>query len=470
MTRRIGPLALIVGVLCLSCGWAQTNPSTPDTTGPKPAYSYDDQTPATQPGPKPAFTYPDTTASLDFLNGAIENSSITLGIGAGFSYDSNGYPTAAGTTNQSRWLFNIAPSIRIQQFLPRLAWHASYAGGFQIYQQVTGPKNQNNSQLAQIASGGFLWQLARRWQLSGDDSYRYSANPFDSYLTIAGTPSMNNPNPVSYYPLTNFTQNNAFLTLSDQLSRRDTLAFTGTANYRYTSTYNVLTSVPFYNLISYGGRAAYTHEVNPRLTLGVGYDFNSLDFGHGQQRSGIQTISVTGDYQINPNMTISGWVGPEYTSTKTVVGVPVFGQIYYVTSYSTLWSPAVGLNFGWRNARNSIRAAYVRQVTDGGGIIATSKSNLANVFYRRQITYKWSGLLGGRYSHNVSTLTTSRNFDNYSFDAAVTYQITKSLQATGSYIYVHQTQSNAFVIGSNTYNDNRVGVNITYSWTHPLGR
>src|SRR5271165_4212293 len=203
MMRRIGPLALIVGVVCLSCGWAQTDTGATDNTGP------------VQPGPKPAFTYPDTTPSLDFLSGSIENSSITLGIGAGFSYDSNGYPSTVSTAHESRWLFNVAPSIKIQQYLPRLAWHASYAGGFQKYDVISGPANQNNTLFSQIAGGGFLWQMARRWQLSADENYRYSANPFDSYLTIPGTPTINDPNPISYYPLSNYEQNTAFLTLSD---------------------------------------------------------------------------------------------------------------------------------------------------------------------------------------------------------------------------------------------------------------
>jgi hypothetical protein len=458
MMRRIGPLLTVVLGLCLTCAWAQTDTGAPDNSAPKPAAGYPEQ--PDQPGPKPAFTYPDTTPSLDFLSTSIESSSITLGIGAGFSFDSNGYPNT--NTAQNRWLYNISPFIKIQQFLPKLAWHASYAGGYQAYNQISGPATQNNNLFSQIAGAGFLWQMARHWQLSGDDSYRYSANPFDSYLTIAGTPSVNNPNAVSYYPLSNFTQNNAFLTLTDQITKRDVLAFTGTENLRRTSNYNIVTSVPFYNLTSYGGRANYSHVISPRLTLGVGYDYNSLDFGRGQQRSDIQTISFTGDYQINRNMTISGWIGPEYTSTRTTL----FGE----SIYSTLWSPALGVNFGWRDLRNSVRASYSRQVSDGGGITATSQTNIAMASYRRQIARKWSGILGGRYSHNVSTVTAGRSFENYYVDVGVGYQISKSFQANANYIRVHQTQSNGFLIGPNTYNDNRVGVSISYSWSHPLGR
>ena len=362
MTRRVGSLLLVVGMLFGTCAWAQSDTGTADNT------------PPVQPGPTPAYTYPDASPSLDFLNPVLENSSITLGIGAGFSYSNYSYSTLAQADNY--WLFHVAPSIKIQEFRPNLSWNVSYAGGYQYYSQSSGPVNANNNLFSQQAAAGFLWQMARRWQLAGNDNFTYSANPFDSYLTTPGTPTMNNPNPVSYYPLSQYTVNFGTMTLTDQLSKVDTLSFNGTANLRRTSAYDLLTTVPFYNLISYGGRTSYSHQFSPRLSLGAGYDFNSLDFGKGQQRSGIQTISMTVDYLIRPNMTISGWVGPEYTSTKTVVAIPVLGQIQYFISYSSLWSTSAGANFAWHGLRDSVNAGFSRQVSDGGGILATVQSNV----------------------------------------------------------------------------------------------
>ena len=118
------------------------------------------------------------------------------------------------------------------------------------------------------------------------------------------------------------------LTLTNQLTKVDSLAFVGTERLRSTSTYNLVTSVPFYNLISYGGRANYNHRSIARLSLGAGYAYNSLDFGKGVQRSGIQTIEGTVDYVIRPNMSISGWVGPEHTTTKSLVTDSFPGQIF----------------------------------------------------------------------------------------------------------------------------------------------
>jgi hypothetical protein len=465
MKNSFGRFLLAFLVLCCGCVWAQTDSGTPDTTGPKPAYTYDDQTPATQPGPQPAYTYPDTTPSLDFLTQSIENSSITLGIRGGFAYYSNAYAT--GTVNSNWWLFSVGPSIHIQQFFPKFSWNAGYTGGYQAHTYQKSRGNANNNLFAQSASAGFLWQMSRHWQLLGSDNFHYSANPFDSYLTTPGTPTMNNPNPIIYTPLTQYTQNYGLLTLTDQLTKVDTLSFTGTANLRRTSTYNLLTSVPFYNLVSYGGRAAYAHRVSPRLTLGAGYNYNTLDFGKGQQRSGIQTMTGTIDYFIRPNMTISGWIGPEYTATKTTLFLPGIGPI---TVHDSMWSPSLGANFGWSNARNSVRAGFHRQVSDGGGLIGTSQVNAFNADYRRQITRKWDGIVGGSYYHDVSTTRTTRNFNNFYINASVNYRISKLFFAAAYYAHTQLTQSNAFLIGTGSYDANILGASISYSWNHPLGR
>src|SRR5664279_364623 len=185
MTRRIVPLLVVVGMLCCSCAWAQTDTgTTPDTTAP------------VQPGPQPAYTYPDTTPSLDFLNGSIENSSVTIGVNGGFAFDSNGYPNTSGS--QNRWLTNAGASLKLQQFFPKFSWRLGYSGGLQIYNQLSGPGNSSTNRYSQSANADIIWQLSRHWQLLANDNFIDSADPFDSYLTIPGAPTANNPNAVAY--------------------------------------------------------------------------------------------------------------------------------------------------------------------------------------------------------------------------------------------------------------------------------
>ncbi len=451
MRRSFTPWVVVLLVLLWGSAWAQEN-----------ANPASDNPVTVQPGPIPAFVYPDSTPSLDFLNEPLENSSITLGIGLGYTYYNNTYTT--GQSN-SRGLFNITPQIKIQQYRQHFSWHIAYAGGYQKYVQGGGNAGYNNL-FSQDASAGFLWQMARHWQMLANDAFIYTADPFSSFIAIPGNPSVNNPNPVAYSSLTQYTLNTGFLTLTDQLTKTDTLSFTGNNQIRRTSSYN-LTSVPFYNLVSYGGLAAYSHQLSPRLTLGGSYDFNSLDFGHGQQRSGIQTMSFTVNYLLRPNITISGWVGPQYTSTKTIVFDPLSGQS--LTTYTSLWSSSEGANFSWQAQRNVFQAGFFRRVMDGGGLIATAQVTSVNATYRRMIAKKWNGNAGVTFLDNVSTTATARKYTNVYLDLGVDYKISKSFSASGRYAFQKINESNVFVVNNN-YNDNRFGVTLTYNWTHPLGR
>ena len=119
---------------------------------------------------------------------------------------------------------------------------------------------------------------------------------------------MNNPNPVTYYPLTQYTINNAVVGAhrpTDQSGYAVVYRHGEPAPHLHLQPADQL---PFYNLVSYGGRASYSHRLSPRLSLGASYNYNSLDFGHGQQRSGIQTISVTARLP-DPSEHVDLWLG-----------------------------------------------------------------------------------------------------------------------------------------------------------------
>ena len=46
--------------------------------------------------------------------------------------------------SQNWWLFNVRPSIRIQQYRQRLTWDVGYSGGYQYYTQLTSAAGNNN--------------------------------------------------------------------------------------------------------------------------------------------------------------------------------------------------------------------------------------------------------------------------------------------------------------------------------------
>ena len=115
------PIVISLALLCATCAWSQSQSQPPSDAD----QSTDTQA---QPGPKPAFTYPDETPSLDFISQATENSAITLGVLGGIGYFGD-VGRGSNNGNQNRVLFQIRPSIKIEQYRPKLAWYLGYAGG-----------------------------------------------------------------------------------------------------------------------------------------------------------------------------------------------------------------------------------------------------------------------------------------------------------------------------------------------------
>jgi hypothetical protein len=402
---------------------------------------------------------------MTFLSDATENSSITLGIGGGATYISS-VSAFAAQSSTSGILYQVRPSIKLQQFRPKLSWMIKYSGGLQDRHYFGNSSSLYSSQVTMGHNAGadILWQLAPRWQMHVYDQYLYSADPFESYATTSGIPTQSNPNPVTYAPLAVYSQNMGLLSLTNQLTSHDTITYTGTEMFRRVNNYGGFVS-PFQDMISYGGRADYSHQLSARLSLGGGYEFDSYDFGHGIQRSGVQTIKMSGEYLIKPGMTISVWLGPEYTGVKSVVQILFFTE----TLHQSQWNVSGGANFGWRGTRNAFRASFNHQVSSGSYLLGTSSVYEVRADYSRVLSPRWNLLTGFQYLNDVSISFSKRTLDNIIGNATLTRQLGRSLSADLRYAYLHQSQQN-ILSARPTYNTNQVGVTIQYNWNHPLGR
>jgi hypothetical protein len=425
-------------------------------------------------GPKPAYTQVDPGKSLDFLGEAVNRSNLDLGMGILAAYDTN--IAAFGPQAFPQMSYLISPHIGVSQYRPKLGMAFSYDGGLGIYTRLS-----HSDTYSQSATGDILYQLSPHWQLHAKDNYSYSADPFGSYFTIAGQPTPNYPNPITYIPFATTSQNVAEADVAYQITKYDTLTFSGTESFRrynnYSGSYTFQTGL--YNMISYVGSANYNHRVSPKLSLGGGYSFQSLDFSHGQQKSGISTIQFFASYQINRSWSISGWAGPEYITAKTYFFPfgPQFPQ-YYVLLLQNDWAGAGGVNIGYQGLRDSFTIGGSKQVSDGGGLLATTVVYSANAAYRRKLAARWDGTASGQYGRNISFAASNldrRFFPDRSYTLLTIYlqlnrEITPHLNAMLQYGFTHEYQQNIYLTGTPNYNDNRVAVSLQYTWNHPLGR
>lgn len=468
MKHRFGLCILLVLVGVALGAWAQDEaPAPPASPAPAPSTS---EAPTQTSGPKPEYTQVDPGKSLDFLGEAVAHSTLNLGMLLQAAYDTNIAAFSPTRLPQSSYL--IGPHIGISQYRSKLALNMWYDGGFAVYTQLA-----HSDTYSQTGAADVLYQLTSRWQVHANDQYIYSANPFGSYYTLTTQPSPNDPNPNTYVPFAVTEQNIASLDVSNQLSKYDTLTFSGNETFRRYSNFGDFQSFQtgLYNLVSFSGGANYSHRMSAQLSVGAGYNFTSLDFSHGQQRSGISAIQLFGNYLVSKSLTISGWAGPEHITAKTILA--------YLGRYYTLlqadWVPAFGVNVGWQGLRQSFTVGFSRQVSDGGGLLATTTVYSVNGAYRRQLSRLWDGWMSVQYGNNASFAASNLNkqlFPDRSYTllqgiVQLDRTITPQLTAHVAYSYIRETQMNIYVVdASPTYNDSRIWISLQYAWNHPLGR
>jgi hypothetical protein len=457
MKLQFGPFLVITALLSAPPAWSQSG--TGDSSQSAPAESSPQQA---SEGPQPVFTHPEGRPPLALLDEVTQHNYINLGLGLTTAWDSNA--AAFSYQSYSQTMFIASPSLQLRQTRPTFTWYVGAYGGITT-STIPGYYNTSNPS----ANAGFLWQINHNWQLSVSDSYMYSYDPFQQYLTLSTPPTYNQPNPTVYVPLTTTEANYGNVDLTYQVNAHDSITFTGTENFRryLHNTYSA------YNLSSWGGVAVYQHVFSPRLSAGGAYSFTSLDFGHGQSRSGIQLLQAFANYQLGPHMSVSGWVGPEYTSTKNLV--PVLCDPYgcfIEVAHNSSWDDSFGGNFSWQGQRNAATVGFYKSISDGGILLGVVKLYQFNGNYVRQLTPRWSFNVGALYGNNTGYQTQLhlRHLNSFTGNASLTRQLTPAWSVVAQYLRYWETQKNIIGAAAPKWTDNRLQFTLQYYWGHSLGR
>ena len=455
MKLQFGPFLVIVALLSAPLAWSQSGSNdSPQSSPAEPA-----QPPAAV-GPQPVFTHPEDRPPFALLGEITEHNYINVGLGLTTAWDSNA--AAFSYERFSQTTFTFSPSLQLTQTRPTLTWSVGAYGGLTT-STIPGYYNTSNPS----ASGGFLWQINHHWQLSASDNYLYSFDPFQQYLVLSSAPTFNQPNPTVYVPLTTTEGNYGNVDLTYQINSRDSLTFTGIESFRryLHNTYSV------YNLYSWGGVGVYQHMFSSRLSVGGAYSFTTLDFGHGQSRSGISNIQVFARYLLGPNMYVSGWVGPEYTATKQLVPVlcDPYG-CYYEIAHPASWDSSFGGNFGWNGQRNAFSVGGRKAVSDGGILLGVVQLYQFNANFVRQLNPRWAFNTGVLYGNNTGYNTGFRHLNSFTGNAGFNRQLTPTLSASLMYLRYWETQQNLIGASAPKWTDNRIQFTLQYLWGHSLGR
>lgn len=425
-----------------------------------------DQSPSST-GPQVAYTHPEQLPPLTLLNEVTASTGIQLSMSTGWLTNYNSYGSLSGTYWQT--LGTVAGGVHITQFRPTLMWDLRYSGGISL-STLTLANVASYANLNQSAGGKVLWQLGKRWQLALNDSYVYTDDPFEPFLTIEGVPTFNNPNPVFYVPRAITESNLGSASLTYQFGPHDSLNFTGGESFqRYLDT-----NLSADNSFAYSVGSNYQHDFSPRFSAGGGYDFTALDYGHGLSRSGIQAITGFASYRLSPTTFVTGFLGPENTASKDIVPqfcFPGFGCFGYHEVHQTQWNLAEGATFGWTKPRNAFRLGFRHQNSDGGGLLGTVRLYQLTTAYRRSLNPRWNFSVGASYNNSLSISQYHLNEFLKSYQGTMSFSrtISQAWNATVYYALIHESQ-NYYTPQPSVLMTNGVGISLRYSWGHSLGR
>lgn len=475
MKGQLGLSLVVFALLSVPPAWSQTgsDQSQNGSSGQSQNGSTDesqngstDQSQQSSTGPQVAYTHPEQLPPLTLLNEVTANTGIRLNLATGFLTDYN----LSGGSSHGYWqtMESLGGGVQIMQIRPTLMWDLHLNGGVSL-SSLSSAGSSNYSAVSQRAAADILWQFSRHWQLAVHDGYAYTNDPFEPYLTIDRAPTFNDPNPVIYIPQAIVEQNVGSANLTYQMTQHDSLNFTGGESFQ--RFFN--TTLSANNSYSYEGGANYQHAFSARLAAGGGYSFTALDFGHGLSRSGIQALITFASYQLTPNMYVTGWAGPENTTTKDIVPTfcfPGLGCFGYHAQYQSQWNVAEGATFGWSGARNALRVGFRHQVSNGGGLLGTVRLYQLTAAYRRLLARRWNLSAGFSYNDNLSISgSTDRFLKALQGTVNLSRNISPAWDASVYYAAIHQRQ-NYFSAQTTSLETNGVGITLRYSWGHSLGR
>jgi hypothetical protein len=406
--------------------------------------------------------------SLAFESELARTNYLNTGVSIGTAFDDNTLSTSSDHT--SDFGYSVLPYIGLKQSRGRLKWTLDYAAGFTVNQQLSN-RNQGSHNLG-IESE---YQLSPHVNLVVRDHFLKTTGFFDqmnrAYDGASGT-ILQTPNQAVITPLANETSNSATAEITYQFGRDSQIGGSGTF---YLSHYNdAPAGTALIDSNTQEVEAFYNHRLFDRDSIGVTYRFLRLTFSPVFNNVLVHSVLATYSFRPRPNLSLSFFVGPQYTNTQSeLIAYTMQLPVVFLSAIpisQTSWSPAVGGSFSWNGQRTSFVTDASRMINDGGGLLGAVHFTTFGAAVRRQLSRDYTARMGVVYG-----------LSNQVGSSALSYSSLKS--ATGNFSLSRRIGTNFGLTlgyardyqldnapGSSNINHNRAWITISYEFSRPMGR
>ncbi len=394
-----------------------------------------------------------------------------LGMATSASYDTN----AANTQNNvPSAQYTLYPQIGLSISRPRWTSLLTYMPGVS-YSSSSVP---SYDAVSQMLGAAFQYRATKRLTFSLFNSFVSSSNPFDSLHATSALPqfgTLSTPTAVAwdYLPKTN---EQAAIDATYDLSARTKIQVGGAynyLNYQNNSNSNQLGSV-FQQSNAGQFTLGVFHASRSHFSSGVQYLGQLLDAGHGQVRTGAQSVGYLVQYSPRPSLQLSGVVGPQYVDTTFNLPVGTGTVTQRLNERSAGWSWMGGGTVSWTGRHGGVTASLIRQLSSGNQYQGAVRQRLANLQVDQQLSKQTT--LSSFVGYNINetpfaTRSLNRLSNNYlSAGSGIGRKFGDKWTLSLTYWYLQQQRSlksdQAFYSGDH----NRVAISLSYLIAKPIRR
>ncbi|MFZ0477723.1 MAG: hypothetical protein WAL71_01140 [Terriglobales bacterium] len=411
---------------------------------------------------------------------------LRAGVNVGATYDDNPllvpsgyianspYPRQESDTSES-----VYGNVRIDESFSRMRWSLGYAGGLTVNQKITSQDEGSHN-----VNFDSLFRLSPHVNLRVAETFSLTTGMFDS--GIAGQePGAGGPNTSVLTPLSTQRSTLTTVEMNYHFALNDVVGVSGSYyDLNFTNVPTVLTNseteTGLSNTQTATGAAFWLHKIFRGDWAGLSYRFDRITFNPDGE-SQVHSFLAVDTMNLGNRFSLAAFVGGQYSDNQALVAGAGSGPAQL--SETTSWSPAGGIEAGWRNGKTSLLAGYSRSISDGGGVLGAVQLGNAYGSFRRELAPGWAVTATASYGTNAPVLpaavvsslggTTSTNLyalNVTSAGAAVERNVGKKLGLRLG--YTHDFQQQQQIGAGNTELDisrNRFIAMLSYQWSKPLG-
>lgn len=380
------------------------------------------------------------------------------------AYDDNAFSTNGNKEGAFTWI--ARPRLDLLHYTPRLNLNLYYSPGYSGNEVISDENFWSHS-----AGGEVRYQASPRLRFRLRDSFSYSTN-IVSGIQQQNAPDFNvldTPNEGLVTPIAKRFSHTATAETNYEVGRHSEIGFSGNfSQLRYSQVTGDAVGDSLIDTRTLGARAWYQSKISRRHSIGAMYEVQELSFEEDAARTLTHAIFYTHSIEVGPSQTITFFGGPERISVSDQVTLD-FGLFQIlIPIHRTDWSGAGGVTYGWRGKRTSVRASFIRRVTDGGGLVGAVRQHGVSAQLRHRFAPRWTGTAVFRFSDNSVLGTASRSaLQSVTGGGGIEYRLTRDANLQFGYARVHQDTTGAFVYPVGDHN--RVTFAIEYQFKQPWG-